>query len=319
MKKIILGRTNQLVSAISLGTWSQGGPNTSGSMPVGWTGYDEDLAYRALVKAWEVGINHWDTADVYGNGRSEQLIGRSWKTVPRKDIFLASKVGWFQGDYPHYYHPDLMRQQLEQSLRNLATEQIDLYYFHHCLFGKQGELLDKAMEAMFRFRDEGKIRYIGLSDWDLKKILQVVDKINPDVIQPYRNVHDDVYQSSGLKDWVDANNAGVAFFSPLRHGLLTGKYNAPTEFPAGDFRSNVSEFGDIDFIQRMQKNRVRLEEKFASSQQPVLHGLTGALLADAPTGCVLLGQRNPDQVAAAAVLGRALSKEDARWVFNLYR
>ncbi|MBC8401003.1 MAG: aldo/keto reductase [Candidatus Marinimicrobia bacterium] len=319
MKKIILGRTNQLVSAISLGTWSHGGPNTSGNTPVGWTGYDEDLAYRALLKAWEVGINHWDTADVYGNGRSEQLIGRSWKTVRREDIFLTSKVGWFQGDYPHYYHPDLMRQQLEQSLRNLCIEQIDLYYFHHCLFGKQGELLDGAMETMLKFRDEGKIRYVGLSDWDLKKIMRVVDKIDPDVIQPYRNVHDDAYQSSGLKDWVDTNNVGVAFFSPLRHGLLTGKYTAPTEFPAGDFRSNVVEFGDANFIRRMQENKRVLEEKFADHAQPVLYGLTGALLSDAATGCVLLGQRNPDQVAAVAALGTSLSEEDARWVFDLYR
>lgn len=319
MQQITLGRTNQKVSAVSLGTWAHGGPNTSGTASVGWTGHDDQLAKAALVKSWELGINHWDTADVYGNGHSEKLIGQTWDQVPRREIFLASKVGWYQGDYPHFYHPDLMRQQLEASLRNLQVEVLDLYYFHHCLFGKKQEYLDDALELMLRFRDEGKIRFIGLSDWNLSKIMAVIDRINPDVVQPYRNVHDDTYQSSGLKDWIGENNAGVVFFSPLRHGLLTGKYDRPTTFPKGDFRSNVKEFTDSRFIDRMKINKSLLEERFTSHPQPVLHGLTGALLSDAPTGCVLLGQRNPDQVSAAATLGEPLEATDARWIFDLYQ
>ena len=70
MKKIILGRTKQEVSTISLGTWAHGGPSTAGGRGVGWGGHDDSLALRALILAWESGINHWDTADVYGNGHS---------------------------------------------------------------------------------------------------------------------------------------------------------------------------------------------------------------------------------------------------------
>ncbi len=319
MKKIILGQTNRKVSAVSLGTWSFGGPSEVNGQGVGWTGNDDQLAAQALVKAWESGINHWDTADVYGNGHSEELIGQVWNAVPRDEIFLASKVGWYMGNYSHFYHPDLMRQRLERSLTLLKVERLDLYYFHHCLFGKNSELLDEAMATMLDFQSEGKIQFIGLSDWDLSKIMRVIDRINPAVIQPYRNVRDDSYAASGLRAWIDDNNAGAVFFSPLRHGLLTGKYSAPPKFEAGDFRSGVSEFSDPEFIVRMQENRRLLEERFRDHPQAVLHGLTDALLTDSPAGCVLLGQRNPDQVKAAASLGQTMSATDAEWVFSLYK
>mgnify|MGYP001492996545 FL=1 len=99
MRKIILGRTDAEVSAISLGTWAFGGENMSGSIPVGWSGQTDEDSTSVLTKAYEVGINHWDTADVYGDGRSEQIIGKMWDTVPRDKVFLATKVGWDKG--PH--------------------------------------------------------------------------------------------------------------------------------------------------------------------------------------------------------------------------
>ena len=92
MRQVTLGRTKATVSAISLGTWSYGGLNTIGDRSVGWSGHDDMTARQGLIRAWELGINHWDTADAYGNGRSEQLIGEVWDTVSRKDIFLATKT-----------------------------------------------------------------------------------------------------------------------------------------------------------------------------------------------------------------------------------
>jgi aryl-alcohol dehydrogenase-like predicted oxidoreductase len=319
MRQILLGKTGRQVSAVSLGTWSFGGENLAGTIPVGWHGQRDEDSRRALVHAWESGINHWDTADVYGNGRSEQVIGSVWDTVPRDEIFLASKVGWDPGPYEHYYHPQQMRQQVEQSLRNLQTEVIDLYYLHHCNFGETDEYFDDALEMMHRFREEGKIVFIGLSDWDSDKIMRFIDRVDPEVVQPYRNVMDDTYATSGLQAWIEEHHAGVCFFSPLKHGLLTGKYTAPATFPEGDFRANVKEFQDPDIIRKMQENRRRLEAKFHTHPQPILHGLVDALLTDAPTGCVLLGQRNVQQVAAAATLGEPLSEEDAAWVKTLYQ
>ena len=128
MQQITLGRTGAIVSAISLGTWSYGGENTTGSIPVGWAGQTNDDSQKALLKCWEAGINHWDTADVYGDGRSEEVIGAVWDTVPRDEIFLATKVGWDQGYQNHWYDVSTMRQNMEHSLKNLQTECVDLIY-----------------------------------------------------------------------------------------------------------------------------------------------------------------------------------------------
>ena len=320
MNYVTLGRMGVEISCISLGTWSYGGPNIAGkNQPVGWAGQTDQDSKDALRKAHREGINHWDTADVYGDGHSERVIGSMWNEIPREDIFIATKVGWDMGSYNHWYHPVLMRANMERSLKNLNTDCVDLMYLHHCNFGKEEQYFDDALEVIKRFQDEGKTRFIGLSDWFLDKIMKFIDRVDPDVIQPYRNVMDDNYISSGLKAHVEANNLGVCFFSPIKHGLLTGKYTAPATFETGDFRRTVKDFADQKMIDKMQSNKKKLEARFLDHPQPVMHGLVDALLSDAPTGCVLLGQRNVNQVAAAAKLGKTLSNEDAEWVQRLYR
>lgn len=321
MRYVRLGRTNVQVSAVSLGTWGQGGPRVSGDTDasVGWSGNDDAAALEALVLAADRGINHWDTADVYGDGHAEELIGRVWDRVSRSRIFLATKVGWDKGGYAHWYHPRMMRERLERSLRNLRTDVIDLHYLHHCDFGPDDEYFDDANEFIHRVRDEGKVRFIGLSDWDASKIVRFIDRVDPDVVQPYRNVVDDDYVSSGLREWVDSHDSGVAFFSPLKHGLLLGKYTGPQHFPKGDFRRNVAEFEDAEAIARYRDAAEEVRKRYAGKNEPVLYALIGALLADAPTGCVLVGQRTPRHVEAAAAVGEALSGEDAAWLRRLYR
>ena len=314
----MLGKTGAEVSAISLGTWSYGGANKQGKIPVGWEGQQDDDSINALLRCHEIGINHWDTADVYGNGRSEQVIGSLWEQIPRADIFLTTKVGWDAGEYGHFYHPIHMRKQMEQSLINLQTDCVDLLYLHHCNFGKQHEYFNDALETIRRFQEEGKTRFVGLSDWDLFKIMKYIDDAQPDVVQLYRNVMDDTYEPSGLKDWIDEHNAGVCFFSPIKHGLLTGKYTKPATFGAGDFRARVDDFTKIDVIEKMQENKILLEERFSDHPYPVMRGIIDALLIDAPSGCVLLGQRNIDQVNSAATLGGKISQQDVVWIKSLY-
>ena len=319
MRKIILGRTGAEVSAISLGTWSYGGANKSGKLPVGWAGQSDDESKFALKRAWELGINHWDTADVYGNGRSEQMIGSMWGSIPRKDIFISTKVGWDRGHQKHWYNIDVMRQNMERSLINLKTDCVDLMYLHHCNFGENEEYFDEAIDVIRQFKEEGKTRFVGLSDWSSKKIMQFIERCDPDVVQPLRNVMDDTYESSGLKNYVDNHNLGICFFSPIKHGLLTGKYTKPAQFEDGDFRSHEKVFSDLEFLQKMLDNKAKLDERFSNHLSPVLHGVVNALFSDSPTGCALLGQRNVDQVEAAAALGDLLSNEDSDWVKSLYR
>lgn len=320
MRTIRFGRTNVQVPAISLGTWGHGGPNVNEGASVGWTGHDDNLAKEALVEAHRRGITHWDTADAYGRGHAEELIGEVFAAgVPRSEIFLASKFGWVKGPSGHWYDPAFLREQCEASLRNMRTDVLDVYYFHHCDFGPDDIWFDDALATMRRLREEGKIRFIGLSDWDAPKIMRFIERVDPDVVQPYRNLLDDEYESSGLKSYVDAHDLGVAFFSPLKHGLLLGKYDAPQNFGEGDFRSNIADFRDAEVIARMKRAAAAVREKFAAHPEPVLHAVTGALLTDNPTATILLGQRNRRQVDAAAAVGDALSASEAEWVRGVYR
>lgn len=319
MRKIRLGRTGEMVSAVSLGTWSYGGENTSGSIPVGWADQNNTDSQSALSACWEIGINHWDTADVYGDGSSEQVIGAMWNTIPRDDIFLATKVGWDQGFQNHWYDVRSMRTNMERSLTNLKTDRVELMYLHHCNFGKNGEYFDDAYAELKKFQEEGKTRFVGLSDWDMKKIMSYIKKADPDVVQPYRNVYDDHYASSGLQKHVEDNDLGVCFFSPLMHGLLSGKYSKPPEFKSGDFRDRVQAFKDQDILDKMRENADRLNERYSDHPYPVMRGVIDTLISDSKNSCVLLGQRNIDQVNVAKTLGDSMSPEDVNWVKELYR
>lgn len=319
MRKIILGRTNTTVSAISLGTWAFGGENKIGKKSVGWANQSDRDSRFVLIKAWEKNINHWDTADVYGEGHSERIIGSMWEDIPRNSIFLATKVGWDMGPFSHWYHPKHMKNKIEESLTNLKTDYIDLLYLHHCNFGKQDEYFDDAVEVLKSFQSQGKIRFTGLSDWSNERIVKYLDACNPDVIQPYRNIMDNTYEESGLKNIVNKNNLGVCFFSPLKHGLLTGKYKTTAVFKDGDHRSGIKDFQNKNKIKKIMLNCEKLEKKFLHHENPIMHGIVNALFFDSPTGCVLLGQRNIKQVETASSLGEILSEEDTSWVKSLYK
>tara|TARA_A100001011_G_C14207557_1_gene798491 strand:+ start:48 stop:1013 length:966 start_codon:yes stop_codon:yes gene_type:complete len=320
MKKIILGRTNQEVSVISLGAWSHGKQNINGGSNVGWSNQTDQDSKSALLKSFSLGLNHWDTADVYGEGHSEKIIGSAWKEISRNEIFLATKVGWDKGPNKNWYDPTYMKLKMDQSLKNLKTECVDLLYLHHCNFGKNDEYLDGAIEQISRFKDEGKTRFIGLSDWSSKRIIKFIDHVDPDVVQPLYNVHDIDYELSDLKNHVKSNNLGVCFFSPIKHGILTGKYNNVPNFPKGDFRKTVKEFKNIDFIKKMKINKEKIEARFPNiKESAIMHALLGAILYDNPTSCALLGQRNESQAISAGSLGKELSKDDALWVLSLYR
>ncbi len=320
MRTVRFGRTEVELPVIGLGTWAHGGPNVVHGRPVGWFGVDLAEARATLVRAFEAGMVHWDTADVYGDGKAEGIIGDAFTSIPREKVFLASKVGWDPGSFSHYYHPAQIRRQLERSLKLLRTETIDLHYLHHCDFGPEGEYLDEAVEVLQRFREEGKIRFIGLSDWKCENILRYVELVDPDVVQCYRNVVDDTYESSGLKRWVEDHDLGVAFFSPFKHGLLLGTFEGPVTFGEGDHRGSLPEFRDYGLIKRLRACRCEVEKRFGSYEEPVFSALVGALLVESPGSIALVGQRRPQHVRAAALAGKAnFTAEEARWIRQLYQ
>jgi len=315
-----LGRTRLSVPVVSLGTWAYGGENVAGKAEIGWSGHDDDMALAALARAHALGIDHWDTADVYGDGRSEALIGRMWQAVPRASVVLASKVGYDRGGHTLAYEPDHMRRQLERSLTRLGTDHLDIYYLHHCDFGPDDRQLDGALRVLHDAKGQGLVRWIGLSDWSDHAIMRVIHQVAPDVVQPYRNLtHDDVHPS-GLHAYCDRHDVGLVYFSPIRHGLLLGKYATPTTFTRGDFRNSDAAFRDAAVLNRLMQNALSLRARFADrSPEPVLAALIAPILRDSPAACTLLGMRNPAQVEAAARAATLdLDDEEVAWVRSLY-
>lgn len=132
-----LGTSSLRVSEISLGCWTMGGLNWVDGRANGWANVDEDEITRAVKAAVDAGVNHFDNADVYGNGRAERMLARVLRKLGlQSDQFIiATKVGHFPGTAAHAYEPAHIRHQCEQSLINLQRDHIDLYYFHHGSFG----------------------------------------------------------------------------------------------------------------------------------------------------------------------------------------
>ena len=149
--------------------------------------------------------------------------------------------------------------------------------------------------------------------------MKYIDKVKPDVVQIQHSVCDGDYIKSELSNYTKQNNIGVCFFSPIKHGLLTGKYSTPTTFPSGDFRQNVKEFKNLDYIRLVSKNKNHIENIFETIDQPILYALLGALLYDQPNACILLGQRDEEQVLKTLNLGHALKEKEALAVFELYK
>jgi aryl-alcohol dehydrogenase-like predicted oxidoreductase len=221
-----LGRTGLKVSAVCLGT-----------MQFGWTA-DEALSYRVLSAAWEAGINFFDTANIYsrwadGNpgGVSEQIIGRWMKqnAIPRDRLILATKVRGNMGAGPD--DEGLSRRHImkavEDSLRRLQTEYLDLYQAH---WPDPATPIEETMRAFDELVRQGKVRHVGASNyaaWELMQALWSSDKNNLAMfgtLQPHYNlVHRDEFERE-LAAVCQTYQIGVIPYSPLAGGFLTGKY-----------------------------------------------------------------------------------------------
>ncbi|HEX9337164.1 MAG TPA: aldo/keto reductase, partial [Pseudonocardiaceae bacterium] len=190
---------------------------------------------------WECGARLYDTADVYGHGRSERLLGRLVGQVPREEIVLVSKVGYFRGTAEHGFHPGHMRRQLEQTLDNLGTDRLDIYFLHHSDFGLDDRWLPAAAEAMHGFRQSGLVRAVGMRGPHrfapdrlnlhraergdkLARFRAVFDRIRPDVLAVRDNLLTPADRSEGVFAFAAQYRVGVLVNKPLAQGLLTGTY-----------------------------------------------------------------------------------------------
>ena len=190
MEYRILGDSDISVSEIGLGCWTLGGLNTKSGHDSGWAPVNPSEAEEAVVLAIEKGVNHFDNADVYGNGRAEILLANILDRLGEKneDFIISSKVGFHSNGPKHAYTPENIRSQCEKSLRNLKRDYIDIYYLHHGDFGEDDRYLEPAAAMMRKLQKEGKILLIGQSAYKTSHFEKAVPVLKPTVLQSWAHM-----------------------------------------------------------------------------------------------------------------------------------
>ena len=222
-----LGNSGLKVSEIALGSWMTDVSDSE----------KQELAEKSIDLAYENGVNFFDCADGYSNGSAERFLGRVLQKYPRKDLVLSSKVFFPTGSGPN--DRGLSRkhifESIDQSLENMQTEYLDMYFCHR--FDKSTPL-EETLQALSDLVDQGKILYIGVSEWtpvqllEAQLIIQEKGLHKLSVVQPQYNMFDR-YIEHELMDVCEKFGMGIVPFSPLSQGLLTGKYRKNQAIPEG--------------------------------------------------------------------------------------
>lgn len=320
MKYRQLGRSGVNVSEISLGCWTMGGLNWVNGVPNGWANVDEDEIARAVKKAVDAGVNHFDNADVYGNGRAEQMLARVLDRLGLKstDFVIATKIGHFPGTAAHAYEPAHIRHQCEQSLINLKRDHIDLYYFHHGDFGPGDCYLAEAAATMDALVQEGKVRLKGQSAYNENDFAKTVPVVKPAVLQSWAHALDDQFirPDSSVSRLMEENGLSFVAFSPLAQGRLLDKFDPkqPPVFEAGDHRQNRDAF-KAEALADLQPKLRELKQRFGSSTEDLAGVALRYVLEQPKVACVIPGFRNERQVACnLAAENRELNPDDVEFI-----
>lgn len=315
-----LGKTNVEVSEISFGCWTMGGLNWVNGNPNGWADVNEDEVTAGIKAGIDAGVNHFDNADVYGNGRAERMLARVFDRLGVKstDFIIATKIGHFPGTAAHAYEPAHIRHQCEQSLINLKRDYIDLYYFHHGDFGKNSEYLDDAAATMDALVAEGKVRLKGQSAYSVGDFARAVPKVRPVALQSWAHALDDQFirEGSPLQELMAEHGCTFVAFSPLAQGRLLDKFNPdnPPQFEPGDHRKGSSAFS-AEAIAALKPKLEQLKAHFGATTEDLAAMALGYVLALPRVSCVIPGFRNERQARCnLAGAGRALSPTDAAFV-----
>jgi aryl-alcohol dehydrogenase-like predicted oxidoreductase len=322
MKYRKLGTTDLEVSEISLGCWTLGGLNWVNGEPNGWANVDEKDVTDAINYAVERGVNHFDNADVYGNGKAEQMLTKVLGGKNKK-VIIATKVGWFPGTAHNAYEPQHIIHQCEQSLVNLKRDYIDLYYFHHGNFGDNDMYLSGAVEAMYKLKAQGKIRFVGLSSYSSNDFLRLSPAIKPDVLQSWANITDDQFirENMPVNRLLKERKMSFVAFSPLAQGLLLGKYSSktPPKFEEGDHRKGDQRF-TAEEIAKLEPKVEKLKQRFGTEIKDLSRVALQYVLSHDVVGCVIPGFRNKKQVEAnLAGADMPLTKDDIKYIRDVFR
>jgi aryl-alcohol dehydrogenase-like predicted oxidoreductase len=283
-----LGNSDLQLTSIGFGAWAIGG----GNWEFGWGPQDDDESIEAIHRALDLGINWIDTAAVYGLGHSEEVVARAVKSWPgaKPLVFTKCERRW-RADRSIYksLKADSLAEELEGSLRRLGVETIDLYQIH---WPEPDEEIEEGWETLARFKEQGKVRWIGVSNFSVEQMKRLL-KIAPITsLQPPYSMLRRAIEAEVLP-FVKEHGIGVINYSPMVSGLLTGSMTAErvAALPADDWRRRAVEFNEP----RLSKN-LRLVELLREIGDG--HGVSPGVVAVAWT------LRNP-AITAAIVGGRS--------------
>jgi aryl-alcohol dehydrogenase-like predicted oxidoreductase len=288
-----LGNSDLQITPLGIGAWAMGGAGWA----FAWSAQDDNDSIRAIHAALDAGMNWIDTAAVYGLGHSEEVVAQALKSYAGQRPYVFTKCGrnWnADRQIIKLLKRDAVRQECENSLRRLQVEVIDLYQMH---WPEPDEDIEEGWETMARLQEEGKVRWIGVSNFNISQ-LQRVQTIAPvtSLQPPYSLVRPEV--EAEVLPYALSQNIGVLVYSPMGSGLLTGamSHARVAALPADDFRRN-SPFFQEPLLSRNLKIADKLKEIAAR------HGLTAGEAAiawtlrhPAVTGAIV-GVRNAEQVA----------------------
>lgn len=285
MKKNRLGRTDLFVHPIGLGSNAIGGHNL-------YENIDEEISKKIVHTGIDQGMNFIDTAYFYGLGRSEELIGDVMKEHGKRDDFVvATKASYTFVDEKivHVNDPDFLTRSVDESLRRLKTDYIDLFYIH---FPDEKTPKYEAVGALERLRETGKIRAIGVSNFSLQQLEEANQDGYLDVVQGHYNLFNRDAESEIFPYLLEHSLSFIPYF-PLAKGILTGKYTRDTPlteqqkrhplFKAESYFSNLEK---VDELRQISKEK----------NTEVAHLVLAWYLTRGPIDAVIPGAKTPEQI-----------------------
>ena len=289
-----LGNSGIKISPIGVGCWVMGGDWFGG-------GPQDDDSIKAIRHALSAGVNFIDTAELYGDGHSEEVVGRALSGHLRESVVISSKV-WKS----HMHYGDVQRA-CEESLRRMGLDYIDLYFVH---YPPEICSIEETMEAMANLKKSGKIRAIGLSNFNVAQMERAAKVAAIDVVQPCHSLFWRFAEQTVIR-WCKENQVGVVTYSPLAQGLLTGKYTPNWHFAEDDKRRNAPLFQGNNYTRAL--NAVEKLRPFAEKYRCSLAQLAIAWAIAVPgITSAIVGARNERQMSEN-LGGISFSLEEDDW------
>lgn len=292
MKTRQLGGTDMQISPIGLGTWAMGG----GNWQFGWGEQDDTQSIAAIERALDLGINWIDTAAAYGLGRSEEIVARALKgRVEKPYIFTKCSLVWKNGEreVTNKLKAESIRREVEASLRRLQIETIDLYQIH---WPVPDEDIEEGWRTMVELQKAGKVRYIGVSNFDVSQMQRAM-RIAPisSLQPPYSLIRREIEQE--ILPFCRENHIGVIVYSPMQSGLLTGRMTREriAKLPEDDWRKSDQEFQEPRLSHNLALAEKLREIAVLYERTPAEAAIAWTLMNPAVTGAIV-GVRNVEQV-----------------------